>query len=189
MPRLPRHLKEPFRNWIPPQHRLTSSTLNKYLFPLVDADTVVTPLSRQQLSVQGAGQCWSEPQEGRALSWDKTGTGGHQKSLHPFFEAPSLMSPLIHPREGLHISDDGVIWDLTVLGTWSLGSETSNNFCEGYRLFLALPVPVSSPSHGPRQGNEPRLPLPAACGSTSLFGMLGSQGMASPLWPQYVLLV
>lgn len=102
------------------------------------------------------------------------------EEFYPFFEAPSLPSRLIHPREGLHIYDDGVIWDLTVPGIWSLGSETSNSFCEGYRLFLALLVPVSSPSHGPRQGNEPLLPLPAACGSTSLFGMLGSQGMASP---------
>lgn len=102
------------------------------------------------------------------------------EGFYPFFEAPSLTSPLIYPRQVLHISDDGVILDITVLGVWSLGSETSGNFCEGYRLFLALLVPVSSPSHGPGQGNEPLLPLPAACWSTSLFGILGSQGMAPP---------
>lgn len=87
MPRLPRHLEEPFCNWIPPHHQLTSSALNRYLFPLVDADTVVTLLIQLQLSVQGAGQCWSEPQQGRqgvsSLSWDKIGTCGHQKgSIH-----------------------------------------------------------------------------------------------------------
>ena len=128
MPRLPHHLEEPFCNWIPPHHWLTSSALNKYLFPLVDADTVVTTLILLQLSAQGAGQCWSEPQEGRR------GVSG----FYPFFEVPSLPSPLIYPRQVLHISDDGVILDITVLGVWPLGSETSDNFCEGYRLFWAL---------------------------------------------------
>lgn len=61
---------------------------------------------------------------------------------------PSLSSVLSYPRQVLRISNNGMVLDHIVYGIWPLGSETSNSFCEGYKLFLALFVPAGSLSRG-----------------------------------------